>query len=164
MTNTPRSLFVAAFAASICLNLIACGDPGATYEPRSGTWSYEEEAVVSNTCDDQVASDNPAPGSTTFNLDHDEGDEFQIEQGEEDVLCEIDGETFTCADYTGDTFQVPLLQAFITGSVRWEGEFISETIANGTSTTAITCTGDDCDLIDQLPCARTVSFTAEFVN
>ncbi len=162
MTTSPRLL--AAFVIAICSTSLACLDEKATYEPRSGTWNYEEEAVVSNTCDSQIASDNPSPTVSPFNLDYDEGDEFQIEQGSEDVACEIDGTEFTCADYTTDTFQVPLFQAFITGAVRWEGEFTSATIASGTATTAITCTGEDCSLIEKLPCSREVTFTAEFVN
>jgi hypothetical protein len=161
MTN--HRLTLAVLASTFCLSL-GCLDPKATFEPRSGSWSYEEEAVVSNTCDSQIVSNEPNPIPSTFNLDYDEGDEFQIEQGEDDVLCEIDRESFTCADYTVGPNQIPTLDAFITLAVRWEGEFTSDEIADGRATTAITCTGDDCDVVPNLPCARTVTFTAEFVN
>jgi hypothetical protein len=161
MTN--YRLTLAVLASTCCLSL-ACLDQKATYEPRSGTWSYEEEAVVSNNCDSQVASNQPNLVPMTFNLDYDEGDEFQIEQGEDDVLCEIDRETFTCVDYTVGPSQILTFDAFITVGVRWEGEFTSDEIADGRATSAITCTGDDCDLVPNLPCSRTVTFTAEFVN
>jgi hypothetical protein len=151
------------FAFALCLTSLSCLDPKATYEPRSGTWSYEEDAVISNTCNDEVSA-LLSVAITTFNLDYDEGDEFQIEQGEDDVVCEIDGAEFTCGDITGDTTQVPLLQAFVTGAVRYEGEFTNEEIANGTTTASVTCTGDDCDMIDSLPCTRVVTFSAEFQN
>jgi hypothetical protein len=162
MTHTTHRLTIAALAASVCLNLLACNvDEPATFLPRSGTWTYEEEAEVSNSCGDLVGALNPG---STFNLDYDEGDSFQIELGEDDVVCEIDGTAFTCTDYTVGPNQVPTLQAFITYAVRLEGDFTSETIADGSTTTSVTCTGEDCTMIDTLPCSRVLTFTAEFVN
>jgi hypothetical protein len=163
--TTPR-IAVAVFASTLCLtSLISCNvDEPATFQPRSGTWSYEEEAVVSNDCDSQVASNQPNPTPSTFILDYDGGDSFQIEQGEDDISCEIDGESFSCTDYVIGPNQIPTLDAFVTVAVRWEGEFTSDSIADGRATSAITCTGDDCTLIPNLPCSRTVTFTSEFVN
>jgi hypothetical protein len=125
MNHAPR-IFIAALAANVCLNLLACNvddglfDKPATFEPRSGTWTYEEEAVLSNTCSDQVGSPDPL---TTFTLDYDSGDEFQIELGAEDVMCEIDETEFTCSDYDLGSFEVPTLDATIYYTVSWDGEF-----------------------------------------
>lgn len=166
MNNAPRFL-IAALAASVCLNLLACNvddglfDKKATYEPRSGTWTIEEEAVVSNTCPDTIGS----PGAmSTFTLDYDTGDEFQIELGEKDVMCEIDGTEFTCADYNLDPVTVLGFDATIHSAVGFDGEFTSEEIANGQEVIAVTCVGADCTLIDMVPCSRSSTWSAEFVN
>lgn len=153
---------IAALAASVGLDLFACTlDEPATFVPRSGTWTYEEEAVVSNSCSDQLGTPDPL---TTFTLDYDEGDEFQIELGSDDALCEIDGTEFTCADYDLGDFAVPAFDATLHYVVRWDGEFTSETIADGHEVLAVTCVGEDCTLIDMLPCSRESTWTAEFLN
>jgi hypothetical protein len=165
MTNAPRIL-IAALAASVCLNLLACNvddglfDKPATYEPMSGTWTYEEEAVLSNTCNDAVTPDP----LTTFTLDYDSGDEFQIELGADDAACEIDETEFTCAEYDLGSFQVPTFDATINYVVRWTGEFTSDSVASGREVIAVTCVGEDCTMIDQLPCTRESTWTAEFLN
>lgn len=157
MPTAPR-LAVAALA---CTFSFACLDPGATYEPRSGNWNYEEESTVSNSCDGAIG---PSTTAFTFNLDHDDGDEFSIERGEEaDITCEIDDTDFTCSAFTVGPNQVDQFDAFITYSVRWSGEFLSATTADGRSTESITCTGDDCMFIPNLPCSIVTTFTAEFI-
>jgi hypothetical protein len=166
MTNAPRFL-VAALAASLCLNLLACNaddglfDKDATYEPMSGTWTYEEEAVLSNTCNDQVGTPDPL---TTFTLDYDSGDEFQIELGADDALCEIDGTEFTCAEYDLGSFQVPTFDAILNYSVKWNGEFTSDSVADGREIVGVTCMGEDCTMIDTVPCIRESTWTAEFLQ
>lgn len=161
MKHAPRFI-LAALASSVCLNLFACTiDKPATFEPKSGTWSYEEEAVVSNSCSDTLGTPDPL---TTFTLDYDDGDEFQIELGADDALCEIDGTEFYCADYNLGSFQVPGFDAMINYAVSWEGEFTSETIADGREVLAVTCVGEDCTSIEMLPCTRESTWTAEFVQ
>src|SRR5262245_54834807 len=124
MITTAR-LTLVAFVSTLCLTSLACkeGDEPATTTPRSGVWSYEEEAVVSNTCSDILNALDPL---TTFNLDYDGGDSFQVEQGEEDIMCEIDGSEFTCTEWTLTPYQVPTLDAFLNFSVNWSGEFTSD--------------------------------------
>jgi hypothetical protein len=166
MTNAPRFI-LAALAASVCLNLLACNtddsifDKDATFEPMSGTWTYEEEAVISNSCSDAIGM--PAQLST-FTLDYDGGDEFQIELGDKDVMCEIDGTEFTCADYNLDPATVPGFDATIHAAVGYDGEFSSEMVADGSQVLAVTCVGEDCSLIDMVPCSRESTWSAEFVN
>lgn len=167
MRHTPRRLTLAALAACTCLPLLvgACViDEPATFLPRSGTWSYEEQSVVSNSCNADLGLPDPL---TTFLLDYDEGDEFQIELGAEDVVCEIDGTEFFCGSYNAGSSGIPGTDAVLTVTVQWEGEFSSETIANGHEVTSVTCAGEDCSLpalADILPCARDVTFDAEFLN
>jgi hypothetical protein len=166
MKNAPRFI-IAALAVSVCLDLLACNvddsifDKPATFEPRSGTWTYEEEAVISNSCSDALGSPDPL---TTFTLDYDGGDEFQIELGEKDVMCEVDGTEFTCADYNLDPFTVLGFDATIHSAVGFDGEFSSETVADGSEVLAVTCVGEDCTLIDMVPCSRESTWTAEFVQ
>lgn len=158
MTNAPRFI-IAALAASVCLNLLGCNvDEPATFEPRSGTWTYEEEAVVSNSCPDVIVF---PPRSPTFTLDYDDGDEFQIELGDQDAVCEIDGTEFTCADYPLGSVDVPGFTATLSYAVRWEGEFSSDAIADGSEVIAVTCVGADCTASS---CSRESTWTAEFVQ
>ena len=157
-----RRLPIAAVAASICLNLLACNtDEPATFLPRSGTWSYNEDSVVSNSCAGLLDTVTRSP---TFTLDFDGGDSFQIELGSEDAMCEIDGADFNCADYPLDSVDVPAFMVTLNLVARWEGEFTSETLATGHETIAVTCVGENCTMADTLPCSRQNTFTAEFVN
>jgi hypothetical protein len=162
--NTPRALFVLALSACTCLSVLvgACTiDEPATYLPRAGTWTYEELSVVSNSCGDGVALPDPL---TTFLLDYDEDDEFQIELGAEDVVCEIDGTEFTCGAYEAFESGIPGTDAIVRITVQWSGEFSSETVADGHEVTSVTCTGEDCAGLDAFPCSRDTTFAAEFLN
>ena len=159
MTNIPRQLTLVALAA--CTYLSACTiDEPATFIPRSGTWSYAEQSIVSNTCNNTMIPDS----LTSFLLDYDEGDEFQIELGAEDATCEIDGEAFYCSEYELGSSGFPGTDAVFHMSVHWEGEFSSETVANGHEVTTVTCTGEDCAAIEGFPCSQDATFAAEFLN
>lgn len=164
MTNIPRRLTLVALAACTCLTSLAGActiDEPATFIPRSGTWTYAEQSIVSNTCNNNTA----IPDSlTTFLLDYDGGDEFQIELGAEDATCEIDGEAFYCSEYELGSSGFPGTDAVFRMSVRWEGEFSSETVATGHEVTTVTCTGEDCAMIEGFPCSQDATFTAEFAN
>lgn len=160
MTKAPRFI-AAAFVSALCLNL-ACNsepeDPPATFEPSSGIWNYEEEAVVSNDCGDVLGAIGQPD---TYNLDYDGGDTFQVELQADDLMCEIDGSEFSCTPLTVGPEAVPPFDAIVTYTVTWSGEFTSETIANGQSTADITCSGSDCTVES---CTRVVTFTAEFTG
>jgi hypothetical protein len=156
MRTPSRLAFVAAFAA--CLPLLAlagCGDEPPTYMPLEGTWSYAELSVVSNTCGDDYLVNPPS----TFYIDYDGGNTFDIELGENDVTCTVSGVEFSCTAYVV-TFEILALAATGRLSTTWSGSFSSEREAEGTSVLQVTCTGEDCSLITTLPCSRTVSFRA----
>ncbi|KIG15478.1 hypothetical protein DB30_05501 [Enhygromyxa salina] len=163
MTQLSSRLTIVALAACTSLSALvsACAiDEPATFIPRSGTWTYAEQSVVSNTCNNVKI---PDPLST-FVLDYDEGDEFQIELGAEDALCEIDGEEFYCAEYELGESGFPGTDAVFRMTVRWEGEFSSETVATGHEITTVTCTGEDCAMVQGFPCSQDTTFSAEFFN
>jgi hypothetical protein len=139
----------------------ACNvDEPATFVPKAGTWSYEEQSVVSNSCGDQLGMPSMM---STFLLDYDGGDEFQIELGTEDILCEIDGADFSCASYLAGTAEVPGLMATLDFRVMYSGEFASDEVADGNAVTTVTCTGEDWVSLTTLPCTRNVTFAVEFV-
>jgi hypothetical protein len=159
MNASPRVTLVAALAACLSASVLACHrDEPATYVPKSGTWMYAEQFVDSNTC---AADTLPDPVSM-FSLDHDGGDSFQVELGENDVTCEIDGTDFYCTDWIFDN-DVPDLDATLRYSVTWEGEFLSETEAEGREISSLTCVGEACPAVEMVldvPCTRIVSFEA----
>lgn len=158
MTTPPRNTVPAALAACLSFTALlgACNrDEPATFLPESGNWSYVENTVVANSCDANLVPAAPS----MFLLDYDEGDSFQVELGEEDLVCEIDGTAFSCGEVTSSS-GVPAFDAVITWSVTWEGEFLSETEVEGNEITRVTCAGEDCDLIDTLPCSVDVTFEA----
>lgn len=158
MHASPRVTVLAALAA--CLSPLACNrDEAATYVPKSGTWMYAEQFVDSNTCDEGSL---PDPASL-ITLDHDDGDSFQIELGENDVSCEIDGTDFYCTEYVVES-DVEGFEATLRYAVTWEGEFLSSTEAEGTEVTSLSCVGEACPLVEMVvnvPCSRIVSFEAE---
>ena len=158
MIKSPRIPVVAALAA--CLSLLgACNrDEPATFVPESGNWTYQQTTIVSNSCSADLVPDP----LTTFLLDHDEGDSFQIELGDEDVVCEIDGTEFYCSESTYSS-GVPGFDAVITWARTWEGDFLSETEAEGNEITRVTCAGDSCDLIDTIPCSVNATFEANAI-
>jgi hypothetical protein len=159
MNMHPRIPLVAALAACLSLTIGACNrDEPATYQPQSGEWEYLEQTVDSDTCNPDSL---PDPW-TAFSLDYDGGDSFQVELGENDVSCEIDGTEFYCSDFVIDN-PVDNFNATIRYAVTWEGEFRSRTEAEGKEIAALTCIGEDCpgvELLLNLPCTRTVSFEA----
>lgn len=162
MNFVARSSASVLLAACVCVGALACNvDEPATFVPRSGDWSYAEQEVVSNSCDAGLGLPDPL---TTFLLDYDAGDEFQIELGATDITCEIDGVDFTCGSYLAGTFDVPGFLATLSVNVQYAGEFESETVATGNEVTSVTCVGDDCVKLDTLPCSRNVTFNAEFLN
>jgi hypothetical protein len=149
-------------ALTLCLPLLAltaCNrDEPATYLPKSGQWTYEEQTVSSNTCDENSL---PDPLST-FTLDYDDGDSFQVELGEDDVTCEIDGTEFYCTDLVVD-FPVEGFDAVLRLTMTWEGEFSSSTSAAGNEITRRVCIGEACPLVEMVvmvPCTRIVAFEA----
>lgn len=156
-----RHLFpvLLAFAAL----LPACNvDEPATFVPRSGTWTFTPDELVSDNCNALLIE--PVP-MTTFLLDYDEGDEFQIEQGDqEDIHCEIDGTTFTCGAVVIEGDPLDGFDAMINYSVVFSGEFLSTTEAEGHRVSNYTCVGEDCTLIDMVPCTRDRTYTAEFME
>lgn len=156
-TRTPLAL-----ALPLALGLAACNtDEPATTTPRSGNWTYVETSQVLNTCSDEVALDPP----TAFHLDYDSGDEFQIERGEDDIHCEIDGDDFYCENFVVGTVDLnPVFDIVLTYRVRYEGTFASETEAEGTEEVTVSCEGPDCDLSDDVPCAHTARFSANYID
>jgi hypothetical protein len=162
MTTSPRIPLVAALAASLCLTSLACQerDEAAKYQPEAGEWTYMVTTLVQNTCPDGVV---PADPAMTFLLDYDGGDTFSIERGEEDDLpCEMDGASFTCGDITYSS-GIPGSDAVITWTATWEGEFLSETEVEGNEITRVTCAGDDCVVLDDLPCTVNRGFEGEAI-
>lgn len=158
MHTLPRVPLVAALAACLTSSIACNRDEAATYLPKSGTWMYAEQFVDSNTCNDDSL---PEPASL-FTLDHDDGDSFQIELGEDDVNCEIDGTDFYCTDYVVEN-DVEGFEATLRYAVTWEGEFLSATEAEGKEVTTLTCVGEACPLVEMVvnvPCSRIVSFEA----
>lgn len=140
----------------------ACnGDPEADLTPRSGTWMYTEDAVIDDTCPVDIL-----PNSiSTFVLDYDEGDDFQIELGAVDATCDIDGRAFDCAEYELSNEQFMDFDAFIRLAVHWSGELISSSVVEGNEVVSGTCVGEDCNLFEDLvPCSRDTTFTAEFIE
>lgn len=160
MTHAPR-LPVAALVVAICLSPLACTlDEPATFEPEPGTWSYAETALVSNTCGDAL---NTITRSPLFTLYYVEGDEFRVELGEVDALCEIDGTQFSCADYSLEPVDLSALGVTLNLTVAWDGEFSSSTVVNGDEVLAVTCVGENCTLLDT-PCTRNSTFSAQAVQ
>lgn len=153
MTKPARVAVLALFLPT----LVGCNrDEPATYLPKSGTWFYEEQTVSSNTCN---LDSLPDPIST-FTLDYDDGDSFDVELGENDVTCEIDGTDFDCTNLVFDT---AVEGAVLRTTITWEGEFLSSTKAVGNEITTVTCTGESCPIIEMaftIPCARIVAFEA----
>jgi hypothetical protein len=164
MPHTLDRLSIAALAACLCLNLLACNteepDEPATFAPEPGTWSYEEDALVSNTCGEALDAIDRQP---LFTLYYVEGDEFRIELGDVDALCEIDGSQFSCAAYQLEPVDLSVFGVTLNSTAAWEGEFLSETVANGHEVISVTCVGENCTQLDT-PCTRDATFTAEFAN
>lgn len=156
-SRSPLALVPVAAIAAVLLG--GCNqDEPAKYLPESGEWTYLPTGVVSNTCD---ADTTPDP-LTTFLLDYDDGDSFDIELGAEDVTCEIDGADFDCSDYI-TTVDVPGFDITVQWARTWEGEFLSERKAEGNEITRVTCIGTDCNLADNLPCTVNTTFEARAI-
>lgn len=136
-------------------------DEPATYIPRDGTWILSEHQVESNTCDAQFE----LPAFTeALVIDSNSDDEFEIELGAAgEINCEIDGTDFVCGAW--EVVSTPLVDfdVDLTLTIRWEGEFISETEMTGTELTTLGCVGDSCataPLVNLLPCSRDLDFAA----
>lgn len=159
MTTLPRTPLVAALAACLSLTAVASGcnqDEPATYLPEAGEWTYLRTDLVGNSCADPNFVPDPF---ATFLLDYDSGDSFQIELGDKDVVCEIDGTDFDCTNYVVQQ-DIPGFEAAIQWSRTWEGEFASETEATGHEIVRVSCIGNDCNLVKELPCVYDSKFEA----
>lgn len=160
MNASPRVTFVAALAVCLLSPALACNrDEPATYKPKSGTWMYAEQFVDSDTCSEGTLVD----AVSVFTLDYDDGDSFQIELGENDVSCEIDGTEFYCTEWVTET-KLDDVDATLRYSLTWEGEFLSATEAEGREITQLTCVGEACptvEMVANVPCSRIVSFEAK---
>ena len=145
-----------------CILFPACNqDEEALVAPRNGTWSYQETEEISNTCNSDLQLDP----LTTFALDYDGGETFDIERGADDIHCEIDGYDFTCGKILVGTVDLaPAFDAMVSFSVTYDGTFDSEEDAVGRETVDVTCEGSACEtqLVDVVPCRTQVRFSATF--
>lgn len=160
MPPSRRSSLAAALVTCLSSLTLACHrDEPATYLPKSGTWMYSQTFVDSDTC-----SENSLPDpASLFTLDYDDGDSFQIELGENDVTCEIDGTDFYCSEWVSES-AIEGFAAILRYSVTWEGEFFSSTEAEGKEISKLVCIGEACPLVEMVvnvPCSRIVSFEAK---
>lgn len=139
---------------------LACADDGPTVAPADGTWNYLEMGVENNSCSDIVPVFAP---DTTFLLDYDGGDGFQIDQvDQQDIVCNlVGGPSFVCPDRLVSTSDVPTLNLTIEIHVRIEGSFDSDTEANGVQQVSATCVGEGCGALDDIPCSYDLPFSAE---
>jgi hypothetical protein len=162
MSKPRRIPTVAALAA--CLSALAfvsacTEEEDPTYLPIAGAWTYQQLSVVSNSCPADVT---PAP-LTTFLLDYDSGNTFEIELGVEDVTCKIVGPNFDCGNLTlfhdSEEFEIRIRWVYT-----WEGEMLSESEIEGNERISVSCTGDECELLEEvLPCAINRTFVANAI-
>ncbi|MFV8749385.1 hypothetical protein ACNOYE_02410 [Nannocystaceae bacterium ST9] len=148
---------VLAFAS---LFAIACTDDAPTVEPVDGNWNYFEMGVEENTCPATVV---PLTPSSTFLLDYDGGDSFQIEQVDQpDVQCNLTGgDDFTCPTRQVSSSEVEALNLTLEGYIRIDGSFDSDAEAHGEQLVTIECVGEGCGALDDIPCSYRLPFTAE---
>lgn len=141
---------------------MACSrDEAALVTPRDGTWTASSEST-SNTCSAQTTVEATL---SMFFIDYDSGDSFQIERGNTpDIVCEIDGYDFVCPDYELTTFDIAGFAATLVWDLRIEGTFDSETRASGEERVEVSCVGEDCNLLDDVPCAQVRSFEITFAG
>jgi hypothetical protein len=159
MLELLRISWPSALAAGVLVTTLAsgCADEPPAYLPESGVWSYAPLGVVSDTCGAGYGSLD----LSSFLLNHDEGRTFQVVVGESIVSCDMIGAEFTCSDYLVTTLDLsPDLAAVLRWRVTWEGEFASETEAAGREVMRVTCTGEACNQVTDLPCSRTTNFNA----
>ena len=95
--STKRSLCVYALAVGLTM---ACGDSAEppTHLPDNGGWDYTEGDAVTNTCSAEATAIFDMVVFMQYYVDYDEGSTFQVEMGEDDLVCVIEGESFTCSD------------------------------------------------------------------
>jgi hypothetical protein len=159
MLASPRAALTSCL---ILTALVGCNrDEPATHIPKSGTWVYDTQTVASDTCDENTLPDLQG----MFFLDHDQGDSFEIELGEDDVTCEIDGTEFYCTNWVIDV-PVEGLDAVLRTSITWEGDFLSPSRAEGDEITRRTCIGEACPMVAmvvKVPCTRMIRFEASAV-
>jgi hypothetical protein len=156
MRLRPRSLvFVLASLVSF-----ACADDEPTVEPANGTWNYVAMGVENNTCPNNLGVFAP---STTYLLDYDGGDGFQIDQADQpDIICNlVGGPDFVCPDRLVSSDEVTDLNLTIEIRVRIDGAFDSDTEAHGEQRVSVTCTGEGCGAFDVVPCSYELPFTTE---
>jgi hypothetical protein len=147
--------------ALTCTAPLACSDDDEpSVAPVDGTWNYFEMGVENNTC--PVAFGVLQP-STTFLLDYDGGDGFEIEQFDQmDIVCNlVGGPDFVCPDRLVASEENTDLNIRVDFYVRLEGSFENDAEASGTQEVSIECVGDGCGALDELPCRYELPFRAE---
>ncbi|GEM_PF-3299917 len=146
-------------ALGVLLSVAACNpDEPALVSPRNGIWIYTETNLVSNSCGEDATLDPIA----SFLIDYDGGEYFDIERGEEDISCEIDGYAFSCDTISlGIVDLAPLVEVAIEFKVHYRGIFDSDSEGRGTEIVTVTCTGADCEETEGLPCTHVADF--EFI-
>jgi hypothetical protein len=158
MRLRPFSLALA--LASLSLLMLACADDGPTVAPESGNWNYGAMGIENNTCPAYVGIIMP---STTFLLDYDGGDSFQIEQvDQDDIVCNLTGgESFVCPDRLLATYPNADFNIELEVRARIEGSFSSDDEAEAEQQISVTCVGEGCGALDDFPCSYQLPFTAE---
>ena len=138
----------------------AASEPEPTYLPENGAWTYAITGADTNTCSTELTAElDKIDLGTTYFIDYDLGDTFQIELGANDVTCVIEAEQFTCSEY--ELFSDELFRLAVT----WSGEFSSTTQMSGTETWSVTCMPDqDCSVLGTVPCARSFTFDGEYAE
>jgi hypothetical protein len=147
--------------ALTCLPLACSDDDEPSVAPVDGTWNYIAMGVENNTCPADFGVLQP---STTFLLDYDGGDGFQIEQFDQmDVVCNlVGGPDFVCPGRLIASSDVEALNVRIDFYVRIEGSFDNDAEASGVQEVTAECVGEGCGAIaDSVPCRYELPFRAE---
>lgn len=147
--------------ALTCMAPLGCSDDDEpSVAPVDGTWNYFEMGVENNTCPEIIDVIQP---STTFLLDYDGGDAFQIEQFDQmDIACNlVGGPDFVCSDRLIGSFPNADLNIQLDVYVRIEGSFENDAAATGLQDVSVECVGDGCGIFDDIPCHYELPFRAE---
>jgi hypothetical protein len=96
-------------------------------------------------------------------IDYDSGDSFQVELGENDVTCEIDGVEFSCTDWAQTSEPFPDLDVTIRTALTWEGEFRSDSEADVVEIYTVTCSGESCEVVEDILCTYKATYSAHAV-
>lgn len=136
--------------------------PGADVLPRTGLWSYREEAIRNNTCGDWAITD----GNTLFRVLTSEGASFTVEQDDGgDFVCAVVGDAFTCPARLRVERAVDGTNVTLRASVSIEGTVRSADALDGLQTVDMVCSGSQCAFAPRVlgiefPCAYEVPFEA----